>query len=599
MTSRKNLAFLIALSGTVTLSGCTLQKMIKASKDQQLEVSPKPLEVHKDSVSYEVSAVVPLKVMKPGKVYTIEQSYEYAGKEKQIESIAFEADKYKGGSDAPRVTKKFVFPYEQSMEKGNLVIKGVASNPKTNKSKSSDKMPIAEGLITTSKLVQDSYYAAYSNHGYNPNEELVSTNIEFYFEQGSSVLQTREKNSDRGKNLNAFIAEKNVTRTVSITGSHSPEGTERINSNLAKDRAAAIEKWYRQNMKKYDYKGKADSIKFVIKPVVEDWTMFSEVLKNYDKISQDEKNTMISIINAAGKFDEKENRLKVLPTYKKIFNEVYPKLRTAKTEIFTVKEKKSEAEITVLAKQIVEGKANNDALSMEELQYAAHLTPSVKEKHEIYKAAAKKEANATTHNNLGASYLDLALASKSDSERKDLISQAVTQFEISKKLKETAEVNTNLGVVYYLQGNAAKATASLKKAAELNPSQEISRGLNGVRGALEIRSAKYDEATQTLARAQETPENLFNKGLAQLLKKDYQNAITSFNEVASGKGSDAIKAKAHYASAIASARLKKDNDVFTSIMKAVQAEPTLKDKALNDLEFKNYQANDSFRNALK
>jgi tetratricopeptide (TPR) repeat protein len=599
MTNRKNLAFLIALSGTVTLSGCALQQMIKASKDQQLEVTPKPLEVHKDSVSYEVSAVVPKKVMKPGKVYTIEQSYEYDGKEKQIESIVFEADKFKGSSDAPRITKKFVFPYEESMSKGNLVVKGVASNPKNNKTKSSDKMPVAEGLITTSKLVQDNFFAAYTDHGYNAEEELEATKVEFYFDQGSSVLRTSEKNSERGKNLNAFIAEKNVTRTVSITGSHSPEGTERINSGLAKERADAIEKWYRQNMKKYDYKGKADSIKFVIKPVIEDWTMFSEVLKTFDKISADEKSAMFNIINASGRFEDKENKLKVLPTYKKVFNEVYPKLRTAKTEIFTVKEKKSEAEITVLAKQIVEGKAEQDALSTEELQYAASLTPSARERHDIFKAAAKKDANWSTHNNLGASFIELAMASSSDSERKELINNALTQFEISKKMKESAEVNTNLGVVYYMQGNLPKAISSLKKAAEMSPSEKVSKGLNTVRGALEIKAAKYSEAIQTLARAEESPENSFNKGLAQLLNKDFQNAITSFNEVANGKGSDAIKAKAHYAAAIASARLKKDDQVFANIKKAVQAEPRFKEKALADLEFTNYQANDSFRSALK
>jgi hypothetical protein len=46
---------------------------------------------------------------------------------------------------------------------------------------------------------------------------------------------------------------KNVTRTVTITGTHSPEGAERINTKLSEERAAAIEKFYRAQMKKYDY----------------------------------------------------------------------------------------------------------------------------------------------------------------------------------------------------------------------------------------------------------------------------------------------------------------------------------------------------------
>ena len=112
--------------------------------------------------------------------------------------------------------------------------------------------------------------------------EIVPVVIpDFIFEQGKSVLRKSETASDKGKQLDAFIAAKNITRTVTITGTHSPEGVERINSKLAQERADAIEKFYRAEMKKYDYQNMADEIKFILKPVVDDWTGFKNALASY------------------------------------------------------------------------------------------------------------------------------------------------------------------------------------------------------------------------------------------------------------------------------------------------------------------------------
>src|SRR5690606_7181618 len=114
------------------------------------------------------------------------------------------------------------------------------------KAKVTPRMQVATGIITTSKLVKPVAFAAYAGHGYNNQEELVPVVIpDFIFEQGRSVLRTTETKSAKGKQLDAFIASKNVTRTVTITGTHSPEGAERINSRLSEERAAAIEKFYR------------------------------------------------------------------------------------------------------------------------------------------------------------------------------------------------------------------------------------------------------------------------------------------------------------------------------------------------------------------
>jgi hypothetical protein len=577
--------------GALSLAGCTLPNMVKMSKDQNLTVTPNPLEVHKDTVTFDMAANLPVKMLKKGTVYTLNTYYKYGDKELALDPIPFKAEDYPNSStEQPKVTKTFSFPYSPALKSGVLEVEGVAA--KSTKTKNTARMQVATGIITTSKLVKPVYYPVYAEHGYNNQEELAPVVIpDFIFEQGRSVLRNTEIKSPKGKQLDAFIASKNVTRTVTITGTHSPEGAERINSKLSPDRAAAIEKFYRAEMKKYDYKGKADSIKFILKPVIQDWNEFKNVLATYEGITSEQKTEYMNIINGGGTFESQEKQMQRLGTYKKVFKEVYPKLRTAKTEILTIKEKKTDAEIAVLAKQITQG-ANADTLSFEELMYAGTLTPSLEEKAAIYEAATKKGQNWNAHNNLGAVYI--AQAMENPSNGASLADKALAQLQLAAKIQDSPEVNANMASANMLKGNPYAAYSYASKASGL--SGDNASGLNGVKGASEIYLAKYADAVRSESSAADNAENLFNKGLAQILTKDYQNAMTSFKE-ATNKNSNF--APAYYGAAIAAARLGNADDVVSNLANAVKADPTLKENALSDLEFAKFAATEPFRNALK
>ena len=586
----RKLFYAIALFAAFTLSGCALNQMVKMAEQQNLTVSPNPLEVHADTVAFEMSANLPVKMLKKGKVYTLNTFYKYGDNESALEPIQFKADDYPNASEEqPRASKEYSFAYSPAMKSGSLEVQGVASDPKNGKSKESPRLAVAPGIITTSKLVEPVYYAAYADHGYNNQEELIPVKVNFYFDQGRSVLKYSERKSDRGQRLDAFIAEKNVTRTVTITGTHSPEGAERITTRLAADRAAAIESFYQRQMKSYDYAGMADSIKFITKDVVRDWAVFKDSLSAYDGISSEEKSAYLDIVNGPGTYEEKEDKLHSLPTYKKVFRELYPKLRVAKTEILKVKEKKTDAEIAVLAKQIANNAVSADTLSEEELMYGATLTPSLSEKEAIYLAATKKSGSWNAHNNLGATYV--AMAIEGDASAGD---KALAQLEIAANKNATAQVHANLASVHLMKGNAYKAYEHLQKAS--GGSGEMAQGVNGVKGSVEIMIAKYGDAVRSTSGASNTAVNLFNKGLAQVLNKDYQNAISSFNDAAS---QDTNMGIAHYGAAIASARLGNESDVVSHLSSAVQATPSLKEDALADLEFASFVSSEAFRNALK
>ncbi len=591
----RRLIFVLTLIATVSFSGCALKQMMKMADQQQLTVDPDPLEVHADTVAFEMSAVLPAKMLRKNFIYEVAPSYQYDGQSVDLENVEFDATQY-SKEEQPRKTEEYSFADDPSMRNGQLVVQGIGRKPDSDNQQTTDELPVARGVITTSKLVKDSYYAAYAPHGYNTDEELEPIVLNFFFPQGVSTLRTTEIRSERGDSLEAFIANKNVTRTVTITGTHSPEGPERINENLAEERASAIEEYYRNMMDRYDYDTTAIDIEFILKPVVEDWGLFREKLVAYDGITEEQKQEYYNIIDDAGmSFEEKEDAMHQLDTYRQVFRDVYPELRRAHTEILKVMDKKSEAEISVLSKQISEGAVSADSLSAEELAYGATLTPSLDEKEDIYKSLVEKNDSWIAHTNLGAVYLEKAFASNEEAMINDYREQAATQFEIAMRQQPNAAAAINMAIVSALQGNMGQAYDYITQAEELNPESENVKSLSGVKGIVEIKRAMYTDAVQSLTNAETTSDNLFNLGLAYLLAEDTQNAMTTFEEAIEANSDNAL---AYYGAAIAAANMNNAEKMAEMLSKAVDLDPDMADFAMNDLEFAEYAETQAFKDAL-
>src|SRR5690606_3476392 len=250
----------------------------------------------------------------------------------------------------------------------------------------------------------------------------------------------------------------------------------------------------------------------------------------------------------------------------------------------------------VLAKQVADGTASPDTLSDEELSYAASMTPSLQEREAIYKAATKKNDSYASHNNLGAVYLQMAREATDENQKNTYIEQAITQFEISLNKQESSEVYNNLAVAYMMQGNREKAVEANRKSLDLGPDAENAPGTSGVSGSLQLQGGLYSDAITSLSESDENVENLFNRGLAQLLSNDYQNALTTFEEVVEMESNFAL---GHYGAAIAAARLQNEEALYDHLGEAVSINPELKEDAMNDLEFRNYRDSEEFRNTLK
>ena len=594
------------------LNGCALNSMLKKAQQQKLTITPSPLELHGDSVTFNFSAELPTGMLKKGKIYSLIFNYKYSDQKLPVGIMKFNAIDYPEQKKvAPKLSQKFGFAYKSNqMDKGDLLLQGSASN-QNDKAKTSPEVNYAKGLILTSQLVQDDYLTVMAGHGYNPLPEYYPVTVNFYFDQGSAVLKVKgEADNKKGKArkgkkteakpanqmaLDAYIASKNATKTVTITGMHSPEGREVKNSELSDMRAKAIEKYYRGMMKRLNYGTRADSIEFITKALVQNWVPLKDTLAKDTAFTEAEKNEIFAVIDGPGSYVEQEKILEKLACFPKLLFKVYPRLRLGQTEILTLKAKKTDAQISVLAKTIADGGTPTDTLSDKELSYAATLTPILAEKEAIYLAATKKNDSWQAHNNLGAVRLEMAKKAPAD-QRLALVEKAITNLEISRARMETAEVYGNLATAYLMKGDFAKIDESFMKAQSMSGNSEAKRITNTVKGIIDARRGNYTSALNMFNNGVDEPVANFNKGLTQVLKKDWAGGYATLEEL-SATGS--TMALVYYVQAIAAARQNKEAELGAKLKKAVGLDPSLKAKAVNDLEFLNFYTKASFTDALK
>ena len=599
MKNIKILNFLLVLS--LVMFGCNpLKKMIELSKDQQINVNPNPLVMKAGNVAVNVESTLPVGMLPKGTSYTLDFSYDGSS----IGSIEFKASDYPNStSSTSKSSKTFTMPYTQEIMDDNakLSIVGLAKVITSGKSLSTVSSEVADGLIKTiTRTSPWNIPSPKANPGYTDAEETEATNVSFYFNQGSAYLKGSEKKSDRGEKFSAFLAEKNITKSVNIMGAHSPEGSTKVNEVLADKRGGTIEKYYREQMDKYDYKDEASSISFDIKPVVEDWNSLRRALRASDAVSESDRSQISSIINGGGSFVDKEKALAKLSSYKTLMKEVYPDLRTAKTEVITVIDKKPNNEILAIAQNIVNGSASSDALSHGELLFAASLTPDLSEKAAIYQAAVKWGGTWKAHSDFGSVHINLAKDEEMGSEAQmKLLEDAETQLNISLTKEESAVAHMNMASLAALKYDWATASEHLAKAKELDYSYHKNL-LHLSMGTMTITTGDYEKALSILNMTDE--DNGWAKGRRGVIQLMLGNISESRKEMNSliklfkDKEWDSTGFM-NYILAICDAREGNTSGITSNLKMAFSISDEFRDEAVMDLEFKDYSS--SVQDALK
>ena len=584
-----NLVFVVLF----TISACNpLKKMVELSKQQQIDVNPSPIELSGSKVSFDVESTLPKGMLPKGTSYTLNFNFEGT----DVGSIEFKASDYpNSASSTSKSTKTLSVPYNSSVmggSPGKLSVVGTAKVVATGKSLDTESSNVADGVNRTITLTRASNIPTPTAYpGYTDAEETEVTSVDFFFNQGSSFLRGSEKKSDRGEQFAAFVAEKNITKGVNITGAHSPEGSTKVNEVLADKRATEIEKYYRAQMDKYDYKDEAGSINFDLVPVVENWDGLRRVLRASSSLSRAEKSQVSSIINGGGSFVDKEKSLSKLSFYKTLMKEVYPDLRTSRTEVVTVIEKKPNNEILAIAQNIVSGEASSDALSHGELLFAGGLTPDLTEKAAIYGAAVKWGGTWQAHNDFGAVHIQLAKEEEEGSESQlKLLEAAKTQLDISNNKTENAEAHLNLAAIAAMKYDWNLAYEHVLNAEKLDLSHSKTDMIVS-KGTLSIPLGEYDRAMTILNTIPNNGWGMYRRGVMKVMMGDLAGAKSEMTSLRKYLAEMNIEEQGglDYVHAIISAREGNATGVTSHLKEALSKDDgDLKERLVNDVEFLNY-----------
>ena len=579
-----------------------LKKMIELSKQQQINVNPDPITLEGSSVSFDVQTTLPKGMLPKGTSYTL--NFEFDGND--VGSVEFKASDYPNSSSSTSSSSQTLsVPYDgETMggAPGKLTVVGTAKVVATGKSLDTGESDVADGVNNTITLTFASMIPTPKAYpGYTDAEETETTSVDFYFNQGSSYLRGSERKSDRGEKFSAFLAEKNITKGVNIVGAHSPEGSTKVNESLASRRSAAIEKFYRAEMDKYDYKDEADKVGFSLVPVVENWDALRNVLKESDAVTSADKSQILAIVNGGGSFVDKEKSLSKLSSYKTLIKEVYPDLRNARTEVVTVIEKKPNNEILAIAQNIVSGEASSDALSHGELLFAGTLTPDLKEKAAIYGSAVQWGGTWQAHNDFGSVHIQLARQEEMGSEaRNKLLEAAKTQLDISNTKNENAEAHLNLAAIAAMQRDWNLANEHINKAGDLDL-EYSANSFNMAKGTILIPLGDYENALNHLNKINDNGWAKWRKSIIQLMSNNLSEAKKEISDlkkmIADSDGNE--NGYQDYVNAIISAREGDAEGVEKNLKAALtkSGNESLKDRLMNDVEFMNYQ--DAVQSAMK
>ncbi len=552
----------IFLSASIIMSffGCGLEKMSSDYDKVIYEQTPKVLEVHGGEVTVELTGNFPEKYFAKKAIVEITPVIiDNNGVESKLKSVILQGEQATGGEttiffeSGGDFTYSDRIVYKQDMNNSTLELRAVASLE--DDSKVLGPVTIASGVITTSMRVENDEIIAVADHAYK-EVETTSETATIYFLVNKSNIRTTEKSDEDVQKLKDFIKLGYKTESFVVKSSASPEGTEKINTELSDNRQNSTLNYAKYLLKKLKADGSSVDDNYKLSSAGADWDGFNELVQNSVIV---EKSNILSLSNRNKEKTQKE-RGELLQDMSQVYDalegDVLQYLRKSEITINSYEPKRTREEIVLLST------TNPSELSVEELLYSATLKENTSYSFDILNSVISLHNDWRAYNNIAVSYLN-----NGDSEN------ALIYLNKSKENggANASSVLTNLGIIASWNGELNKAQKLFDKANTNSTNQAI----------LDIRQGNYRSATGTLR------GNSYNAALASILNG---NSNSTCNE---------ITAACYYLNAIAGARSGNETMLFANLEKALQNSELYKIEAINDLEFVNYREHEKFISLTK
>ena len=354
-----------------------------------------------------------------------------------------------------------------------------------------------------------------------------------------------------------------------MKGFASPDGEENKNSSLSIDRSKSGRKAFMDLMKKAKMMQYADSSKYSVNGLGEDFVGFKDQLARTTSISEADKNLFIRILEMSTDAKQRETEMINLgKSYTQLDKEVFPKIRRAVITVNYTENGLTDDELKTASV------SNPNSLTIEELLFtAANLTKNINEKAAIYAVAATNyPADHRGHNNLGAvRYIQ------------NMVPDAKKSLETANSISDNGLTKNNLAGVAMTNGDRALAKKLLSQVKDKTTQLAYNNAV------ISILEGKYSAAISSLG-----TEATFNKALAQVLTGKLDEASKTL-----AASADKESADGYYLKAIIAARSNAGVDAVVSSLKSAFAKnPDYKSKAGRDREFIKLMSDASFSAAI-
>jgi len=361
--------------------------------------------------------------------------------------------------------------------------------------------------------------------------------------------------------LAAFIKASLKNPSIQIKGMSidawaSPEGELSKNENLASDRAKSAMAWAKGEL----LRNKVDAAKvetfFALNPRGEDWEGFKRAMQASTTVP--DKELVLRVLEMYPDLTKREEEIRnMAATYKEISEHILPQLRRSEMRLNFDRVGKTDEQLTAMSKSMP------DSLNVEELLFSATLTTDLNEQLRIYREASRiYPADYRGPNNAGYVLY-----------QQNKLADAEAEFQKANSIQDNPISTNNLGVCARLKGDRKKAMEHYNKATAAGPEVKYNMGL------INIQNGDYGSASSNMGST-----NSVNAALAKVLGGDASGA----QRILEG-ASDKDTATGHYLMAIIGARQNNGDMVRNNLALAVQKDASLREKAMKDLEFRNFK----------
>ena len=567
---KKTLGFVavVALSGLITVSCSSLNKMKKRAGEITYSVTPETLVAKGGMVDLKIDVTFPAKYFNKKVAIEATPVLRFKGGEKAYEMKAIQGEKVQGNAELiPYEAGKTVsymsrIPYEDAMRLSDLEID--ITGAKGAKTVKFDPRKIGDGVIATETLVVN---APATSVGEDKFQRIIKQQEEaaIYYLINSANIRSKEMTSEEMKKLEAYIKEAAAKENMNLNGIDvrsyaSPDGAYDFNEKLANQREKSSSTFLKKQMKKGKVEQYKDENFFKNFVVAEDWDGFKKAM---EESNIQDKELILRVLSMHSDPEVREREIRnIASAFAVVADQILPKLRRSLFVVNTELIGKSDDELKALAK------SSPAELNVEELLYSATLFDNNNDKLAIYETCMRQFPNDWRGFN-------------------------------------------DAGMVQFEMGNIAAAQSNFNKANSMSANNPV---VQNNLGAVALKNGDLKQAEIYFGAATGAGDEVnYNKGIVAIKSGDYAAAVNYFGQcncvnaalanVLAGNNNEALKKlnaenkecpMSYYLKAVIGARTNDATAVIENLRKACSLDDSFKQLAATDMEFAKFFENNDF-----